>query len=214
MAAVANGHAAGLAFAGTLFDLEERLEALSNSAETVTPDQEQAFLAEFQAALAGAADKRDRVAGMLARLENQQAFASAEIKRLQEFKAGKARDQERLEGYVAYCIDSLGRDAKGKRKKLEGNMTVMFLKACPVSLEVVDEAAVPAEFKRATVTLPAAVWNDVFLALDEDFRETVIAAAGDFAIAVDKRAAKAAMEAGADVPGAKLVTDKTSLGRK
>jgi hypothetical protein len=33
-------------------------------------------------------------------------------------------------------------------------------------------------------------------------------------VTVDKVAIKAAIEAGIDVPGAKLITDKTTLGRK
>jgi hypothetical protein len=169
----------------TLYAIEEHLAALCESVETVTPDQEQQFLVDFQAALTSAADKRDRVAHMLSHLEHQQAFAAAEIKRLQEFKRSAESAQNRLEGYVTYCIDALGRDAKGKYRKLEGHTTVMFLRASPASVDVLDEAAIPEQYKRATVT-----------------------------IAVDKRAVKAAIENGEDVPGAKLVTDKTSLGRK
>jgi hypothetical protein len=199
----------------TLFDLEERLEALTNSVETVTPDQEQQFLVEFKAALSGAVDKRDRVAGMIAKLENQQAFAAAEIKRLQEFKKAKEADQARLENYVTYCIDAMGRDAKGKFKKLEGNTTTMFLRACPASVEITDEAAVPLNFKRTTVTLPAPLMDTLFRALDPELLDTAIAAAGPggFSVDVDKRALKGALEAGT-VAGAKLITDKTSLGRK
>jgi len=74
----------------------------------VSPDEEQAFLAEFEQALTLAADKRDCVAHRLAQLENQQAFAAAEIKRLQAFKKSAEAKQTRLEGYVSYVIQRSG----------------------------------------------------------------------------------------------------------
>src|ERR1700704_3513162 len=115
----------------TLYDIEEHLVALSDSVETVTPDQEQQFLADFQSALSSAADKRDRVAHMLAHLEHQQAFAAAEISRLQVFKRTAEAAQDRLEGYVSYCIQQLGKDDKGRWRKLQGNTTSMFLRCSP-----------------------------------------------------------------------------------
>src|ERR1035438_1103687 len=100
----------------TLYDAEESLTALLDTQDLVTPDQEQEFLADFEAALSSASDKRDRVAGRLAKLEAQQAYAAAEIKRLQAFKHSAELAQERLEGYVSYVIQRLGKDAKGKRR--------------------------------------------------------------------------------------------------
>jgi hypothetical protein len=40
------------------------------------------------------------------------------------------------------------------------------------------------------------------------------ATSNDLSVSVDKVAIKAAIQAGSDVPGAKLITDKTTLGRK
>src|SRR5450432_3030823 len=94
----------------TLFDAEEGLTAFLDTAEMVTPDQEKAFLADFQVALTTAADKRDCVAGRIAKLEAQQEYAAAEIKRLQTFKKSKESEQTRLEGYVSYVIRWLGKD--------------------------------------------------------------------------------------------------------
>ena len=71
--------ATAIALVPTLFGVEESLTALLDTAEMVDPGDEQAFLADFQAALITATDKRDRVAGRLAKLEAQQAFAAAEI---------------------------------------------------------------------------------------------------------------------------------------
>jgi len=200
---------------GALFAIEEHLAALENSAELVAPEQEQQFLAEFQTALTTAVDKRDRVAGFLARLEAQQAYAASEISRLQAFKKAREADQARLEGYIAYTIESLGKDDKGKYRRLEGNSSVLFLRTCPASVEVTDESSVPLDYKTATVKLPAALWNDVLNALDDGLRDTVLAATSrDLALTADKRAIKAAIEAKSEVPGARLITDKTNVGRK
>src|SRR5579862_3173055 len=116
----------------TLYDLEEHLVALTESVEMVTPDQEEGFLEDFKEALSSAGEKRDRVAHHLAHLEQQQAFAAKEISRLQKFKKEREGAQARLEAYVSYCIESQGRDKAGNYNKLEGNTTVMFLRACPV----------------------------------------------------------------------------------
>ena len=92
----------------------------------------------------------------------------------------------------------------------------MFLRACAASVDITDESLVPLDYKRATVTMPAAMWCDVLNALDEDFRgQVAVASTGsNLAIAVDKRAVKAAIDSGVDIAGATLITDKTTLGRK
>jgi hypothetical protein len=197
----------------TLFDAEESLTALLDSAELVSPEQEAEFLADFEAALTTAADKRDRVAGRLARLEAQQAYAAEEIKRLQTFKASAAAAQARLENYVAYVIERMGKDAKGKYRVLEGNTSKLVLRNCPPSVEVVDESAVPQDFRTVTVTLPAATWEDVLHSLpDGPFRDDV--ERSKTGTAVDKAAVKATIQAGETVSGARLVTDKRSVTRR
>src|ERR1051326_8948692 len=103
--------------------------------------------------LAAAAEKRDAVAHCLAHLEEQAAFAGAEIKRLQQRKASFERWRERLEEYVIRTIKSLGTDPKGKYRKLEGNTVTFSLRACPVSVEITDARAVPREFKAVTVKI-------------------------------------------------------------
>jgi len=191
----------------TLFDAEEGFLAFLDTAEMVTSADEALFLLDFQAALETAADKRDRVAGRLAKLEAQQAFAAAEIKRLQEFKRSAEAQQARLEGYVSYVIQRLGKDAKDKWRKLEGNSTTMSLKACPASVEVTDGPAIPIDYQRVSVAMPAALWADAINIMPE-------LALVHCEIAADKPAIKATLQAGVEVPGAKLVTDKTTLVRK
>ena len=209
---------ASLALVPTLFDVEESLTALLDTAEMVTSADEAAFLLDFQEALEHAVDKRDRVAGRLAKLEAQQAYAAAEIKRLQTFKRSAEAQQERLEGYVTYVIQRLGKDAKGKWRKLEGNSSTMSLKACPASVEVTDESLVPLDFKRAMVHMNAAMWTDILGVLG-DCTPTFLAqvqeaTAADTSLTVDKVAIKATLQAGVEVEGAKLITDKTTVVRK
>src|ERR1035438_7306758 len=190
----------------TLYDAEESLTALLDTQDMVSPDQEQAFLADFEQALIAASDKRDRVAGRLARLEAQQAFAAGEIARLQAFKKAKEAEQERLAGYVSYVIQRLGKDATGKYRKLEGNSSTMFLRACAASVDITNDNDIPLDFKSAIVTMPAYLWVDILNAIDVPCVYTT-------STSPDKRAIKAAIEAKIDVPGAKLITDKTTLGR-
>jgi hypothetical protein len=202
-----------VATAPALYDLEDYLAALTESAETVPPEHEEEFLEDLKAALTSAADKRDRVAHHLAHLEEQQAFAAKEIARLQKFKKEREAAQARLESYVSYCIESLGKDNGGKYRKLEGNTTVMFLRACPASVEVTDMDVLPLEYQSATITMPASILNEVLNALDEGFREKV---SGEIVctLSADKRGIKTAIEAGVEIPGAMLVTGKTTLGRR
>lgn len=197
----------------TLFDSEEGLLALADSAELVTPEQEAEFLADFEAALTTAVDKRDRVAARLAKLEAQQAYADAEIKRLQAYKKAKEADQARLENYVTYVIERMGPDSKGKPRKLEGNTSTLYLRACAPSVEVVDEALVPQDYRTVTVTMSASTWEDVLHSLpDGPWRYGV--AASKTGSTVDKAAVKATIQAGIEIPGVRLVTDKKTLGRR
>ena len=63
--------------------------------------------------------------------------------------------------------------------------------------------------------MAAAIWDDILNALDPGFRDYVLAATTkDLSVTVDKLAIKAAIEAGIEVRGATLITDKTTLGRK
>ena len=86
----------------TLCDIEEHLIALTESMETVTPEQEKEFLQDFSLALSSAAGKRDRVARHLAHLEQQQEFAAKEISRLQKFKKERESAQARLLHDLSY----------------------------------------------------------------------------------------------------------------
>ena len=127
----------------TLYTLEDQLAALADTADMVPADHEQQFLENFKSALVAAVEKRDRVGQLMAHLEQQVAFARAEIERLKERKEFYERVLERMEQYLIRVITSLGLDAKDKPRKLEGRTVTFSIKSCPASVEITDEPAVP-----------------------------------------------------------------------
>jgi Siphovirus Gp157 len=212
MKSLAPGSANGLA-AQSLYAIEEYLAILVDTAELVPPEQAQEFIEEFQAALSTCVDKRDRVGQFMAHLEHQIAFANFEIDRLKQRKAAYQRAFERIEAFVTHTIEFLGRDAKGRYRKLEGKTVTFSLAGCPPSVEVTDEAAVPAEYKTLTLKLPADVWEQILEWLEADQREVLFGDVTVQDISVDKRSIKAAIQAGTKVPGADLAIGNTSLRR-
>jgi hypothetical protein len=212
MQSLAPGSANAVA-AQPLYAIEEYLAILVDTAELVPPDLEQEFRDDFQVALTTAVDKRDRVGQFMAHLESQIALANYEIDRLKERKAFYQRALERIESYVTHTIEMLGRDARGKYRKLEGRMVTFSLAGCPPSVELTDESMVPAEYKTLTLRLPAVVWEQILDGLETAERETVLRNVKCQDVSVDKRWIKAVINNGANVPGADLVIGKTSLRR-
>jgi hypothetical protein len=199
--------------AASLYVIEDQLAALIETAELVSPEQEQEFRAEFQAALSSAVDKRDRTGQFLAHLEQQIDFAKFEIDRLRQRKATCERALERLENYVIGTIEDLGTDGKGKYRKLEGKTTTFSLRACPPSVEVADETAIPSEYKVLLLKLPAVTWEHMLDGLEIEERSAVLRQVHTPEVAVDKRSIKAAIDGGVAVPGAGLAIGRHSLRR-
>ena len=199
--------------AAPLYVIEDHLAALIETAELVSPEQEQEFRAEFQAALTAAVEKRNRVGQFLAHLEQQIAFARVEIDRLRQRKAICERAMARLENYVIGTIEGLGTDSKGKYPRLEGKTTTFSLRACPPSVEVTDEAAIPSEYKALLLKLPAVTWEQLLDRLEIEERSEVVEQASRPEVSVDKRSIKAAIDGGVDVPGAGLAVGRHSLRR-
>jgi hypothetical protein len=199
--------------AAPLYVIEDQLAALIETAELVSPDQEQQFRAEFQGALTAAVDKRDRVGQFLAHLEQQIDFAKFEIDRLRQRKATCERALTRLENYVIGTIENLGTDSKGKYRALEGKTTTFSLRACPPSVEVADETAIPSEYKALTLKLPAVTWEQLLDGLEIEQRAAVLRQAKSPEVTVDKRSIKAAIDGGVEVPGAGLTIGRHSLRR-
>jgi hypothetical protein len=130
--------------------------------------------------------KRDLVAAFILALEAQSRFSAEEIRRLQARKNVFDRVAERLKGYVVGIIEKLGSDEKGNLRKLEGQISTMSARACPASLLLIDEALVPLEYKRVTVTMAATDW--------ERCKDRVLGAAPfEVAYFVDNAAVKGAL---------------------
>ena len=200
--------------AAPLYVIESYLAALVESAELVSPEQEQEFRAELQSALVTAVEKRDRVGQFLAHLEHQIEFANLEIDRLKQRKAAFERALARLESYVIEAIENVGTDKKGKYRTLEGRTTTFSLRLCPPSVDVTDEAAVPADFKTLLLKVPAVTWEQLLDGLDTGQRAAIVAQVKTAEVKVDKRSIKAALESGAHVPGADVVFGRHSLRRR
>ena len=198
--------------AESLYVIEDHLAAMIETAELVSPEHEQEFREEFQAALTAAVDKRDRVSQFLAPLEQQIEFAKFEIDRLRQRKANFERALERLENYVIETIENLGTDGKGRYRKLEGKTTTFSLRACPPSVEVTDESAIPAKYKTLLLKLPAVMWEQLLDGLKIEQRAVVLGQVRSPEVVVDKRAVKAGIDGGG-VPGACLVSGRHSLRR-
>jgi hypothetical protein len=200
--------------AAPLYAIEDHLAVLIETAELVPPEQQQEFLEEFQSALMSAVEKRNRVGQFLAHLEQQIEFANFEIDRLKQRKATFQRALERLEMYVIETIESLGTDNKGRYRTLEGKTTTFSLRVCPPSVEITDEAAIPADYKTLLMRIPALTWEELLDGLDIDARGAIVARVATAELKVDKRSIKAAIETGAHVPGADLVFGRHSLRRR
>ena len=196
----------------TLYALEETLAAMVDTVEMVEPDQEQAFLEQFQQALKATVEKRDDVGHFMAHYEDLDRFADFEIQRLQERRAYCRHVLDRLEKYVSLTIQSLGMDAKGKWKKLEGKVTTFALKKCPPSVEITDAEAIPAVHKTVTITLPLPLYDELLDSLDLDFAGKIADAVRKAKIDVTKTSVKEDLQDG-KVPGARLVDDKYRLVR-
>ena len=197
-----------------LYETETDLAGFVETAEMVTPEREQEFLEEFSAALQQAVEKRDRVGNYFGHLESQISFADAEIKRLQEKKSAYKKAFERLERYVIAVIKSLDEDAKGKWKKLEGRTVIFSLRNCPVSVEILNEAEVPADYKTLTVKLPAPVWEDLLDRLQIEERSKVLGQVKFGESYISKTQVKQAFDKGVRVPGCDLAINEVSLVRK
>jgi hypothetical protein len=185
----------------SLYAIEDNLMALLECLETVAPEQEQEYILDLAKALGQAKDKRDMCAQYMAHCENQIEFARAEIKRLQERKAEFEANLEKLKRYVVQIMDAIG------TRKLEGNSVTFSLRKCPPSVEVTDEAAIPPQYKTATLQMPGHLADELLDLLPLD-------APVSLNMTCDKRAIKDALAGGLDVAGASFAPERSTVTRK
>jgi hypothetical protein len=195
----------------TLYRIEDDLQALVNSEELVTADQEREFRNQLAEQLRTAVDKRQRVGEFLRYCELQQENCDKEIARVQALKATYATAQERMERYVIHTIKTvIGPDAKGKYPKLAGRTLMLSVARNPDSVDIQDEALIPEEYKSITVKLPAEIWSELLEAFSGDddraieVSKILQSASEKASISIDKAAIKKAIKVGETVDGADL----------
>src|SRR5215471_7219661 len=182
----------------TLYEAEEYLAELLDTEGAVPEEQQEAFDLELSRSLAAAQDKREAVARFILHCEAQAEFAAAAAKRI------KARGQVfqnaagRVREYVLGFIMRQGIDLKGKFQKLVGKTTTRSAGACPASVEVMNEEAVPARYKTVVCEMPLEVWH---ILVDRFPSETAGALKS---VAINKRAIKEAIDSGENVEGTDL----------
>jgi len=192
-----------LAKAFTLFQIEESLMLLADSAEEegLTPEIETALTAYLE----GAVEKRDRVAEFIHFCEAMAELAKAEVKRLQARQKHFEATAERVSSMVLRVLDWL------RVKKLEGRTNTLKKRKCPPSVNVIDEQKIPAEYKRVTVTLPLPQWQELLAGTSEDSRNTVLSGLRKQEITLDLEAIKQALNLEKAVEGADLAINRFKL---
>jgi hypothetical protein len=168
----------------SLYQIEERLEMLFGSEDFIDPNGKDAehlrvmLVQEIAETLQAELTKVDGIANYLAWLEQQQAFAEAEITRLKLRKAKFERRQERVESMVMKLLQA------HRRPRIEGHTTFLALHGCPPSLEILNEDAIPMEYKTAVITSE---------------------------MKIEKDKIRRALKVKTEVPGCRLITDRKRL---
>ena len=192
-----------LARAFTLFQIEESLALLAESAEEegLTPEIEAALTAYLE----GAVEKRDRVAEFIHFCEAMAELAKAEVKRLQARQKHFEATAERVSDMVLRVLDWLA------VTKLEGRTNTLKKRKCPPSVNVIDEQKIPTEYKRVTVTLPLPQWQELLARTPEEYRNTVLSGVRKQEITLELDAIKQALNLEKTVEGADLAINRFKL---
>jgi hypothetical protein len=188
--------------APSLFDLEQDLQALLDTDDIVDPERRAEFEYELAEQLKASVAKRDRVSHFILHCVMQQENCDREISRLKARRETFARAEKRIRQYVMAVIQSLGPDAHGKPKKLEGNLATFALRQTPGCIAITDEEKIPTDLKSVEVCLPLKTWQLFRELYDMTF---------DGKVSVDKREAKRRIDAGEDIPGIDLTVGGYTL---
>jgi hypothetical protein len=189
----------------TLYEIEDRLQALVNSIDLVEDAQERKLiLDEIGQELRHTKEKRDRVVAFLRYCEQQQKFADLEIARIEKRKAFLARAQEELELYVIQVIEQFAPSDRRGNKHLEGNVSTMRIQKNPESVLITDVDAIPLAMKQVVLTMPAYVWEAMLRRVGFEDRKVFEARVERAEFKPDKKAIGAELKKGAEVPGADL----------
>lgn len=143
----------------SLYEVEGVYQTLLDLEALVPPEMESVIKAELEEALLYAIEKRDKCAHFLMSLARQEDTCDEEMDRIKRHRETLINVRRRLEKYVVSVIRSQGTDMKGKHKQLRGNTTLMYVRALPASVDILDDSIVPSRFKNITVTMPLDLWE-------------------------------------------------------
>jgi hypothetical protein len=150
----------------TLFDLDETLCLLMESATEAAEANNGEIPAELRAALLDYCEafgvKVDHIANYIKCQENDARNARREIDRLQSRATAAENRVERLKGLVKYFMQT--RNLRSMKGRLN---TISLRNNSQESLIVSQPDAVPAEYWRASVTIGLSEWQDLLNSLSE-----------------------------------------------
>ena len=182
-----------------LYEAEHELLALMDAEEQeLGPEQEEEIQAALSEMLQYAVEKRESFGLFLMFLQRQVELARQEITRLRGRIERMENLDQRLRKYGVNAIRSLGTDHKGKFRKLVGHTITLFVRALPASVLITDEQAVPSEFKRLTIQLPATLYERLATVAPVLVEQRIVD------VHIDKELIRRAIEQGREVPGADL----------
>lgn len=188
----------------SLYDLEQNLQALLDTEALVTAEDEEAFRTDLAEAFAHTIAKRDRCAQFLAHCESQIAQGRLERERIAKREKMFQGAADRLRTYLALTIQSLGKDEKGKWRKLEGQTSTFGLREGRTSVNITDATMLPARFRSVEVQFSMTAFEYLIQLCASAPQVLAILENNTVELAPDKNAISAALKRGEDVPGAEL----------
>ena len=163
----------------TLMELEERLTELLDTIDMCDdPDVRLECEAEIMDVLTRQMNKIDRMAEYTDALEFSIALRKKQVQLLEKSNRRANAILERIDNAILRTMDATG------RQRLEGSLYSFSLRKLPPSVEVTNQAVVPAQYIRTTVSE-----------------------------SVDKAVAKIDLRNGIAIPGLQLVSDRKGVKR-
>lgn len=195
-----------------LWEIEEQYQALLDTEDLVPETALPEYRRELLQTGTAMQQKRENTARFMLFIDAHITAAKAamkpheeEISRLQRRVEHFESVKNRLAKYIVSIIKSFGKDKNGDYRKLNGYTTTMSITPLPESVDDYDPPAVPARFKRITVSMPVDVWDKLIAEKPElQLPQWTDVRIGKNAIVLDKVKISKAIESGTEVPGARL----------
>lgn len=191
----------------TLYHIAMDLQELLDMEEF--PDED--HWAQFTADLAERGSKQvakvQDVGTFYLSLKQTEENCDVEIKRIQDFKAHCKRVRSRMDASIEYVIKAVGKDVKGKWKKLMGRTVSLGLRNNPGKVKVDDMDALPPRYKRHGITVWGDTWAQVIACLPDELRLRLLQEINERKFDTEYSATRIKedmLEKGLDIPGADI----------